>query len=247
MSAATANSHNHPKTRLLWLDGLRGIAIVLMIIFHFIYDLFYFGWYSTDISGSADWRPFRYFIITLFLISMSFSVSLLHQKHVLWRQYGRWAIKLFLSAVVISIVSRFMFPHEWIYFGILHYILFASIFLILLRQHLIISGVFSAIILSIYFFKFLPHDWPFNYFKPHFLPAQTADFVPIIPWLGVSLAALSAKKIIHLEMFKKIDRFTPSSLQLLGRHSLLIYLVHQPILFAAMGIVQFAISANNGS
>jgi uncharacterized membrane protein len=110
----------------VWVDTLRGFVIVLMVIFHFCYDLRYFGYVDWQVPNGEYWWPFRYFILSVFIFTVGMSLSLAHAKRFFLRQFSRRAIQLLLAAIVVSIGSRALFPQSWIYFGILHFIFVTS-------------------------------------------------------------------------------------------------------------------------
>ena len=72
------------KQRLHYLDVIRGIAIILMVVYHFCFDLDNFNIIQVNMDTSPLWRGFRYFIITLFLSTMGISLALTHSKKICW-------------------------------------------------------------------------------------------------------------------------------------------------------------------
>ncbi|NJN93088.1 MAG: DUF1624 domain-containing protein [Anaerolineales bacterium] len=64
-----------PSARLWEVDTLRGFDIILMIIYHLIWDLVYFGLYQADLLGSS-WQWFPRLIATIFIFVMGLSLTL---------------------------------------------------------------------------------------------------------------------------------------------------------------------------
>jgi len=215
--------------RIRWIDGLRGIAIVLMVIFHFCFDLRYFGYVSWDVPNGSYWRPFRYLILTLFIFTMGMSLSLVHGKGIRWRKFAIRLAQLVLSAALITLMSLYMFPDTWIYFGILHYLALASVVgLIFVPMPLVAFGA-GLIIFLLYGAGVIDQEWPFVYSEA--LTVDTEDFVPLFPWLAVTLLGVAVGAVAsHI----RLDRYLlwlPDWVGFAGRHGLIIYLVHQPIMF----------------
>lgn len=221
--------------RLLWVDAVRGLAIVLMVIFHFCYDLRYFGYVDWNIPNGPNWRPFRYVILTLFISTVGVSLVLAHGKAIRWKHFAKRFVWLLVAALGISIMSLFVFPNSWIYFGILHFIALASAIGLIFLKMPIIACVVGASIIVGYWIGVLPVYWPFHYIS-EVLPANTEDYAPIFPWLGVALLAIGLAGLVPI---KKIDIPPLKSatwLAFLGRHGLIIYVAHQPILFGAFSV-----------
>ena len=66
--------------RRLWeVDTVRGIAIILMICYHFIFDLAFFGAYSGNMY-SASWQLVARSIGTTFIVVMGVSLALRHHR-----------------------------------------------------------------------------------------------------------------------------------------------------------------------
>ncbi|MFN9211728.1 MAG: heparan-alpha-glucosaminide N-acetyltransferase domain-containing protein, partial [Betaproteobacteria bacterium] len=62
--------------RLPLVDALRGFAIAQMIVYHFIYDLTFFGWYGTVMARDPVWIAWRTAITTQFLLLVGLGLVL---------------------------------------------------------------------------------------------------------------------------------------------------------------------------
>lgn len=224
-----------PNIRYLWLDGVRAIAVVLMIIFHFFYDLSYFGWYQADVSGVSAWLPFRYFIISLFTLSLGLSLSLVHAKKYQWTKYGLWFAKVFFAAVLVSVGTSFIFPENWVYFGILHFMCVASLLVMLLVKSKWLSFCVGVAIIAIYIFTELHYGWPIHYVQFLFHDNVSEDFVPLFPWAGVALVGSALTPVlVNSALLHQLGALLPKPFLFLGRNTLIIYLLHQPIIFGVL-------------
>ncbi len=135
-------------------------------------------------------------------------------------------------------MSLVMFTQSWIYFGVLHFILIASLCAILFVPYPKFSLIIGMCIIILALLGLLEKRWPFYYFD-EFLPSYTVDYVPLFPWLGVILVgiALAHSKWINHDMLKLNNLKNDKLIRQLawpGKHSLIIYLIHQPLLFAIL-------------
>ncbi len=226
--------------RLDGLDILRGFAIALMIIFHISYDLNYFDYIDINITQDSFWINFRIVIVTLFLFAVGVSLALTHKDGIKWSKVKKRVIILGISAILISIVTYIIFPNEWVYFGIIHSILILSIIgLLFINRPYLALTIAILILIGYNFFNFNMHPI-FNYLqKPLHLPKYTVDLAPIIPWLnvvlfGIALVAFKLEhKVFNIKLFRYNNPFL-NILKIMGRHSLLIYMIHQPIIFGIL-------------
>lgn len=205
------------------IDIIRGFTIILMIFFHFSFDLNNFGFLHFDILNSPFWYALPRVIVFLFLLAVGMSLTLAHGKQINWPSFWIRFLKIAAFALLISIVTRLLFPDNWIYFGTLHAIALISLFSLpfLKRPRLAFAVALLLFIPSLFF------DFNLPWFQ---LPHQSWDYISPFPWLGASLMGIFAvHKGMHLISLP--DNAKINALNFLGRHSLFIYLIHQPILF----------------
>lgn len=210
-----------------------------MVIFHFSYDLRYFGWVNWNVPNGSNWWPFRYVILTLFIFTMGMSLSLAHGKAIYWKKYAIRTGQLALAAFAITLMSVFMFPNAWIYFGILHFLLFASFVGICFVRVPVFSAAIGILVLMLYWSGSVSNQWPFDLIPG--LPDFTEDYVSVFPWLGATLLGVAAGGLLPLARMQAFFDWLPGIIALLGKHGLVIYLVHQPVLFGGFYLVSLIV------
>lgn len=201
-----------------------------MVVFHFCYDLRYFGYVDWGVPNGPGWWQFRYLILTLFLGTVGISLSLSHSVRVRWAKFGWRALRIGLAALAITLMSLVIFPQSWIYFGILHFILFASLVGVILVPFPRLALALGTAMLLVHWLDWLPSAWPFNFLR-QYLPDYTEDLVLPFPWLGVVLMGVWIGSLIARGKISYRGPALPTWLGFAARHSLAIYLLHQPLLF----------------
>ena len=223
------------QSRAAWLDAVRGVAVIAMVFYHFCWDLSHFGLIATDVAFDPGWRFFAQSIAASFLGISGISLALANMSGFAQKVYFRRVGIVAGAALLVTIGSWFAFPDRYIFFGILHCIAASSLIAaVFLRAPLWLTGLAAMISFA------LPQLFSSEAFNHHALiwlglglrlPA-TNDFVPLFPWLGFVLLGLAVARIaIMRELFSFGGPQT--WLSHLGQWSLPIYLVHQPVLFAA--------------
>lgn len=211
------------------IDSLRGFTIILMIFFHLSFDLSNFNFIKVDIIEAPFWYFLPRLIVFLFLFAVGMSLTLVHGEAIKWQPFWKRFFKIAFFAILISIVTYFLFPLNWIYFGTLHAIATISLMSLpfLKRPKLSLIVAFALFIPSIFFNKNLP------WFE---LPTTSWDYIAPFPWVGASLLGIfAAHKGLQNYQLPESNFFR--SLNYLGRHSLFIYLIHQPILFGSVYLI----------
>lgn len=228
------------QNRLLTLDLYRTLAVILMVLFHFTYDLHLFGFITTDTTQVPFWVHLRTFIVALFMSAVGMSLYLAYanrydrQKHI--RRLGLLAV----ASVLVSIVTYIIFPDTWIYFGVLHMIFVASLIGPLFTRIPNVSGAFGVLIITLYSTELLTMYPLFELLRlPLHLPQHTEDIAPFIPWSGVVLMGIFIMHHGWLQQIILPKTKTTEKITWLGRHSLSIYLMHQPLLFAILAPLSY--------
>ncbi|HIP19492.1 MAG TPA: DUF1624 domain-containing protein [Sulfurimonas sp.] len=232
--------------RLQGLDTLRGVAIILMVIFHFCFDLKNFGYVDFDLKHGDFWKYFRYFIVSMFVFLAGISAQLAHARAINTKKLLKRVLLLSGASLIVSIGSYTQFPSSWIYFGILHFFLFVSVAGLPFLRFPKISLFFGIFIILGYNMSWISMHWLYSFVqKALSLPvAYTQDLVSLVPWFGVYLLGLAAgyykiqELCLNRDIFNK-KHIVNSSLSSVGKHSFIIYLVHQIVLFAMFYTIKF--------
>ena len=223
--------------RIWELDALRGIMILGVVVVHLLFDLDYF--LRLDVVKNPVLQYCLDRCGFLFVVLSGVSVTL-------GRRSIRRGLQVFSCGMVITIVTAGMYFFGMadkfiiIYFGVLHLLgvcmLLWPVFkklppwaLALLGAAFVALGVWLRGIRADTFW-FVPLGLVFPGFS-------SSDYFPLFPHLGWFLLGAAAGKILYKE---KVSRLPASwsglfgFFQFCGRHSIWIYLIHQPILYGIM-------------
>jgi uncharacterized membrane protein len=236
------------KVRFWEVDFLRGWAIVLMVLFHSVFDLNYFGGYEVEIS-SGIWFYLARFTASLFLLLVGVSLVLSYSRAKLLGEEDRFRFRLlkrgvwiFSLGLGITLVTYLSIGKGFIVFGVLHLIgislLMAYPFLRLHWQNFIFGLFFIAVGL---YLQTVNVEFPWLIWLG-LAPRDfySLDYVPIFPWFGVVLMGMGLGYLLYRGYRRRVtlpdlaDSSFVRSLAFLGRNSLTIYLVHQPVLIAIL-------------
>lgn len=237
-SASVPASH---RERIWEIDFLRGLSIILMVGYHLLYDLgamvglrSFLG-FSTDLSTPA-WLAAQYFFAAVFVVLSGVSSTLS-------RSNVRRSLKLLAVAVLISVVTYFFNPAAAVHFGILHCLGVSILLYGLAFQKASAAACATAgaavagaglalpVILKSLTVRF---DWllPLGIHSPLY---SSYDYFPLLPWFGVFLVGASLGKSVYAPKRSLIPlRLPVTFINIAGRHSLLIYIVHQPAILAVL-------------
>ena len=202
-----------------------------MIIFHFTFDLNLLGFIHIDIIHHPFWYFLPRLIVFLFFIAVGMSLTLAHQKQIKWDAFFKRFIKLAVLAGLISLVTYFIFPDNWIYFGTLHSIAVVSLMSMLFLR----SPKTSLLIALLLFIPSILWNKNIPWFE---LPHSSFDYISPFPWVGACLLGIFAVSKNAHKIYCNQNSPIIKSLNFLGSHSLLIYLIHQPILLGLLYVIK---------
>lgn len=233
----TAVSRLSPP-RIDAIDLARSIALIGMAVFHFTFDLQFFGLVPPGTSTTGFFWYFARAVAGSFLFLAGLSLWLAHGGGIRWRSFWRRWFMVAGAALLVSLGTRVAMGEAWVFFGILHAIaLFSLLGLACLRLPGLLLLVLAAAILA--GAQVLPDllQWnaaPLRFLGLGTIAPFTVDFEPVFPWFGVFLAGIGAAKLAMPALTQLAGWRIAHWLTWPGRHSLMIYLLHQPVLIGLL-------------
>ena len=229
--------------RVAPIDAARGVALLAMIAYHFSFDLRYFGLTRSDFEHDPFWLTARALIVTSFLLLVGMSALLAGRsdRPDAFRRYLQRTAIIAACAAAVSAASYALFPESFIYFGILHAIVVMSMVAWPFARHpraaLVVGLAIVALGLLVSHPFFDTRALSVIGFTTH--KPITEDYVPLFPWTGVVLIGIVLGAALERRAFVPIGGLArlPAWVHYLGRHSLAVYMIHQPILIGTLWVV----------
>jgi uncharacterized membrane protein len=228
------------SSRIRAIDVGRGIALVAMAIYHFTWDLEFFGYVEPGLTAVGGWKIFARCIASSFLFLVGVSLVLAHANGPRWKPFLIRLAQVAAAAGAISLATWLAVPGGFIFFGILHQIALGSLLGVLLLSlpAVVLIPIAGFVIAAPTFLRSDAFDTPWLWWvglssvNPH-----SNDYVPLFPWFGAILLGMAATKVAtRLGLIERMRSWSiPRFARLLewgGRHSLAVYLIHQPVLIA---------------
>ena len=215
-----------------------------MVAYHFCWDLGYFGFIDLQLITQGFGLLIAQLIGLSFITIAGISSLLLSQSDSFKQKYLKRFFKLVFFSAVISIATLMLDRNSFIFFGILHFLSvcsLTSLILIYIKSsfHLLLIFLCAAIV-SISGITF---DLPFMLSWLGFnkeIPT-TNDFYPLFPWITFYFFGFWFGKVIYEKLSKKENGFSMpidginiclKFFEYMGQKALIIYILHQPILFS---------------
>lgn len=235
------------------LDIVRGVAVLNLIIYHAIWDLVYlfgFDWQWYQSKTAFIWQQC---ICWTFIFLSGFC-------HSLGRHRLKRGIQIFSIGLLITIVTKLIMPQNIIMFGVLTLIGSCTLLLLpienILKSRRPLIGLIVSMVLFLItrnvnrgylgfgkFYKCELPNWLYRNLATAYLgfptrDFQSTDYFSIFPWMFLFVAGyflyqvLNQRKWLH---YLEVGGF--KAVEWLGRHSLLIYIMHQPVLYLIFTII----------
>lgn len=233
--------------RLAGLDTIRGITLLSMMLYHTCWDLvFLFGKKISGYSGLGGY-VWQQSICWTFILLAGFCWSLGH--HHLKR-----GLIVFGSGILITFVTLLVMPESRVIFGVLTLIGSCMLLLIPMEKLLLKLraeiGLVGSFLLFLLFRNVntgylgfenwnilkLPDGFYENLFTTYLgFPQKgffSADYFSLLPWFFLFLTGFYLYQLVQKNhMMEKLFSWRVPGFDVIGRHSLLIYLLHQPAVF----------------
>src|ERR671921_85859 len=244
----TKRSTGQKLDRFWEVDAARGVAIIMMAVYHTTYDLDVLGGYDIQ-STTGPWVLFADVTagLFLFLVGVSLTISRARTSLTGWRLFGKYlarGLRILAYGMVLTVVFLAL-GMGVVAFGILHLIgisiilaypflglrftnLVLGVLIFVAGQYILVQGLDSQS------FWLLPFGVvPEGVIMP--------DYRPLLPWFGVVLIGLFFGNVIYTDGRRPASLPDKAPLPArpllpLGRNSLFVYLIHQPIVIALLAL-----------
>lgn len=252
---------NGKKTRFSLVDEYRGFWIVNMIIYHAIWDLVYiygvkWSWFKSD------------YVLLWERIGASSFIFIAGFCWLMSRHNFKRGLMVYGAGMVISAVTLIFMPDSRVVFGILTFLGSAMLLMIpldvLFQKINSLVGIISSLFLFLFAFPIsrgylgfgecklieLPDAWYGNFFSTYLGLKEkgfySTDYFALFPWFFMFVAGYFAYRYVFLENRKQgsvIQGFLGQSvskpLGWIGRNSLIIYMIHQPVVYGVLWVIDF--------
>ena len=228
--------------RIDYLDYIRGIAFILMLIFHIFIFLELFTNLNINTSNillSQIGLIARYLFVILFGLSLYLSYKYKKNYQEYKKKYLKKIILLFISSIYITIFTYFILPEQFVYFGILHFM-----FLSMILLYYFINNYNILLILFIILIYFLIYNNYYNIYNKTDnifngilglgFYKRSLDHFKLLKWLPVVIAGILlghlSNKLNILENKNNTNKLLVI-LKYIGSNTLILYNIHFPIIY----------------
>ena len=231
------------SSRAVWLDAARGMAVAAMIVYHFVWDLTFFRFVPESLFRAPAFALFGHTIAASFLFIAGIAMAFATRRGLV---AGHFILRLGMvsgAAALVTVATRFAFPETYVSFGILHCIAAASVVSALfVRLPWWSAALAGALMLAAGFSIASPAFDAVNGWLGlgERIPLSN-DWRPLLPWggfmpLGLAFGKLLLARVNGSAAAPDKPGRPLATLLFAGRHSLAIYLLHQPLLFGLVWI-----------
>jgi len=218
------------------------MALIGMVAFHLTFDLGFFGFIPPNTVMEPFWMVFARLVAGSFVGLAGVSLVLAHGREVRWRAFRAGTLRVALAALLVSAATLVAIPQGWVFFGILHMIALGRV----LGLPFLRAPVWVLVLAGVTIWA-APYLWQSPVFDSRalawigFAVAQplSMDLEPVFPWFGPFLLGMAVARLGLLPT-RGIPGAAGHALAWAGRHSLAIYLIHQPVLLGTLWLIATA-------
>lgn len=217
------------------IDFVRGIAIILMLVSNVLTDLEYFHLYIL----SFNWVIFPRFVLSMFVFIAGLSLYISYSRRKEKTHFMLRGIRIFIYGLLTTMVTFFLIPSKFIFFGVLHFLGISIMFGYFLIPHKALSIFLLFLSLTLYPVFYNIQDLFLFGIVP--MNINTLDYVSFIPWFSVFLSGVLFSQRFYKNGNRKFLIRCPKNFEkwvcVVGRNSLKIYLIHQPIVVTVLSLL----------
>jgi uncharacterized membrane protein len=217
-----------PELRIDELDSLRATALVMMLVSNFVTDLNHFDLMTVE-KGDQWWWLARTTAF-LFVGISGFSYFLAHQKEYDFVKTFDRTKRLIFWAFAITLITYLFEPSAYVRFGVLHLLALASIVAFPVARR----PEFALVIGIILLFIPLSSNSSLVWLGLRDTGFFAVDYFPLNPWLGIFFICLAVSSRVYSDGKPLMAFKWPERWLWFGRNTLIIYVVHQPILIGLL-------------
>ncbi len=224
----------------------------MMVLYHLLWDLRALGGWAIDVY-TGFWHYFQVTTASLFTGLVGVGMALRYQT---MHEQGNVRVEPFLLrgavvlswGIVVGFVTFLFSPDMYVRWGILHLIGFSLLVgwpLVRFRWLNLAGAIVLLLAGQVVMALSLNYSW-LDWLGLDAMPRQAFDYFPVIPWLALPLLGVFFANTVYRRGGRRFampdwgDRLFFRVLRLMGQNSLLIYLLHQPLMLAilaALGII----------
>lgn len=245
---------SYTKQRIALLDEVRGFSILCMVFYHFTFDLLLLFPISFPFFYSPWMNGIRDIFAGIFIFISGCACRFSHNN-------CKRGLFCLLFGMIMTFVTIIVIPEQQIIFGILH--MLGSCMILFSLVHPLLDQIKPSLALCLcivlflytfqvaqkkfgipYLFHFTLPSWlyqtnwlsPLGFYNENFV---SSDYFPLFPWMFLFFAGtIIGKWILQGQCPNIIYQSHCPVLGAVGRHTIYIYLLHQPILFTGLFLMK---------